>query len=96
MTLIPRSIYEQGNAKPISSLGVREFQTVGGTVTAHIDRLGISTTVCSKETYVGISDSPVRLLGADYFEGTIFTVDADNESIYLHSRSQSIGPLPVK
>lgn len=83
-TLIPTAIYTQKNGKPMTSLSTREVQIVGGVTTVHIDRVGITTTAYSRETNVFISDTDRGLLGIDFFEGTIFTVDVQNESIYLH------------
>lgn len=88
LTLVPRSIYTRGNAKPIDSLPTRQLQAVGGSVTVHIDQVRISIQGYSRERSVAISDSDLPLLGADYFEGSVFTVDLEGESIYLHMRSR--------
>ena len=87
ITVVPRSVYVRGNAKPIETLPRRRLLTVGGPVTAYIDQIGISTSAYSKETVIAISDTDARLLGANYFEGSVFTVDLDRESVYIHPKS---------
>ncbi len=88
ITLVPRSVYVRGNAKPIESLPRRKLQTVGGYVTACIDQIGISTAGYSRATAVAISDADSQLLGANYFEGSVFTIDLEGESVYVHPKSR--------
>ncbi|MFZ3138553.1 MAG: retropepsin-like aspartic protease [Thermodesulfovibrionales bacterium] len=86
ITTIPYSLYTRGNPINLNSLRKEQFQTVNGIVIAHIDQLKLKTAAYTKEIEIAISDNDVSLLGANYFEGNVYTIDLINECIYIHPK----------
>lgn len=88
VTTIPFGLYKKGNAKPLSELKREKFETAKGIIQSYIDEVQVSTSAYSKTITVAISNYDTALLGANYFEGNVFTVDVDNECIYVHPRPE--------
>jgi predicted aspartyl protease len=86
MTTIPLKYYLAGNPKELATLEKKDFLTANGKVSFPIDVLSVNTTAFSKSIEVAMSeDNNLGLLGSNYFKGTVFTVDVDNECIYVHA-----------
>jgi len=88
LSLVPIKLYSRGNAEPLADLRSIKLQAVGGLVDHYLDDLLLSTSAYSKTLPVAISPSNMALLGADYFEGIVFTVDVENECVYVHPKSK--------
>jgi TPR repeat protein len=83
-TVIPRSFY--GAGKSVSNLKSVGLDTANGRVTAPIVSLGVSVSGLSKTVEVAIMPDDVGLLGVNFFEGYIYTIDIEKESVYLQKR----------
>lgn len=88
VTTITFGLYKKGNAKPLSELKKEKFETAKGIIQSYIDEVKVSTSAYSKNISIAISNYDMVLLGANYFEGNIFTVDVENERIYVHPKSE--------
>lgn len=86
MTTVPMKLYLRGNAKPLSTLRREKFVTASRVIESYIDEIAVATSAYSKTSSVAISDYDLPLLGANYFQGNVFTVDVENECIYVHPR----------
>jgi len=86
ITTIPLNLYKTGNPINLNSLKKERFQTANGIVIAPIDKLKLRTSAYTKEIEVALSDSDIPLIGANYFEGNVYTVDLTNECIYIHPK----------
>lgn len=90
LTIIPLKAYLTGNPKEIPALEKKEFQTANGKVLLPVDIITVNTTGFSKNIEVAMSDdNNLGLLGSNYFKGTVFTVDTDNECIYVHASERN-------
>lgn len=87
VTIVPMKLYLKGTPKPLSQLRRQEFQTAERTIQCYIDEVQVSTSAYSKTSIIAISDYDTPLLGANYFEGIVFTVDVENECIYVYPRA---------
>jgi predicted aspartyl protease len=82
VTCIPPEIYEKlgrGN----SAHEKIELETANGVISADTDVLPIKTSAFKRDIRVAF-DSSNKLLGANYFTDCIFTVDVNNECIYVN------------
>jgi len=86
ITTIPYNLYKTGNPINLNSLKKEKFQTADGIVIAPTDKLKLRTSAYTKEIEVALIDNDVLLLGANYFEGNVYTVDLTNECIYIHPK----------
>lgn len=86
VTIVPIKLYLKGNPKPLSMLRKEKFETARGVVQCYIDEVQVSTSAYSRKSIIAISDYDISLLGANYFEDNVFTVDVENECIYVHPR----------
>ena len=86
ITIVPYQEYQKGNAKPFSKLSRKKFETAKGTIYCYIDEVKVSTSAYSKTSLIGISNYDTPLLGVNYFQDNVFTVDVENECIYVHPR----------
>lgn len=84
-TVIGKSCYRQISNRNLSILKKRVFNTANGTITMAMDDIVVETAAYSVPLKVSISsDENVALLGADYFNTKLFTVDIQGERIYIH------------
>ncbi|MDP3297991.1 MAG: retropepsin-like aspartic protease [Thermodesulfovibrionia bacterium] len=86
ITTIPYDLYKRGNPISLTDLKKEQFQTANGIVIAYIDRFKLKTSAYTKEIEVAIINNDVSLLGANYFEGNVYTIDLTNECIYIHPK----------
>lgn len=84
VTVISKELYSKGQTVPTEKLQKQRIQTANGLVDCFIDILGISTIAYSRKVEVAIVDDCLPLLGANYFAGHVFTVDLDNQCVYVH------------
>jgi hypothetical protein len=86
VTTISYDLYKKGNSINLNDLKRKKFQTANGIVMAYIDQLKLKTSAYTKEIEVAIINNDVSLLGANYFEGNVYTIDLTNECIYIHPK----------
>ena len=84
MTVLPKSLYNRGIAKPLDSLARIRMKTANGFITCPVDRLTISTSAYTKTISVALANDSTSLLGANYFSDRRITMDLNNECIYIH------------
>lgn len=83
LTVLAKSLYSQGLAKPLDSLPKMQLKTANGMISCPVDRIAVSTTAFSKTIPVVLSKGSTSLLGANYFAGRRFTVDLRNKRIVV-------------
>ena len=84
LTSIPDSVYSDGVR--LQGLSTKEFATANGTVLAKVDKLAVSVGSLTKTLDVAIMPGDVGLLGVNFLDGYIYTVDIDNEAVYLQKK----------
>ena len=84
VTVLPKSVYRRGLARPLSGLRRIRLKTANGPMTCPVDRLHVSTTAYGRTLPVALTNDSVALLGANYFEGYRITIDLDRACIYVH------------
>lgn len=84
MTVLAKSLYNQGIFKPLDSLPRIRMKTANGIITCPVDTLVISTSAYSKTLSVALTNDSMSLLGANYFSDRRITMDLANECIYVH------------
>jgi predicted aspartyl protease len=84
LTSIPDSVYSDGVR--LHGLSTKEFATANGTVLAKVDKLSVSVGSLTKTLDVAIMPGDVGLLGVNFLDGYIYTVDIENEAVYLQKR----------
>ena len=84
MTVLAKSLYNRGIAKPLDSLARIRLKTANGFITCPVDRLTISTSAYTKTISVALTNDSTSLLGANYFSDRRITMDLNNECIYVH------------
>jgi hypothetical protein len=83
-TVISKQLYSKGQTIPTGKLQKQRIQTANGLIECPIDILEVSTTAYARKVEVAIVDDCDPLLGANYFDRHAFTVDLDNQCIYIH------------
>ena len=84
VTVLAKSLYSQGIAKPLDSLPRLRMKTANGIITCPVDTLQISTSAYTNRIPVALTNDSISLLGANYFAGHRITIDLKNECIYIH------------
>ena len=84
VTVLAKSLYSQGIAKPLDSLPRIRMKTANGIITCPVDTLQISTSAYTNKVPVALTNDSISLLGANYFAGHRITMDLKNECIYIH------------
>jgi len=84
MTVLAKSLYNRGIAKPLDSLARIRLKTANGFITCPVDTLVISTSAYTKTIAVALTNDSTSLLGANYFSDRRITLDLNNECIYVH------------
>ena len=84
ITVLAKSLYNRGIAKPLDSLARVRMKTANGFITCPVDRLIISTSAYTKTISVALTNDSTSLLGANYFSDRRITMDLNNECIYVH------------
>ena len=84
VTVLAKSLYSQGIAKPLDSLPRVRMKTANGIITCPVDTLQISTSAYTNKIPVALTNDSISLLGANYFAGHRITMDLKNECIYVH------------
>ena len=84
VTVLAKSVYSRGIAKPLDSLPQIRMKTANGMITCPVDTLQISTSTYTKKIPVALTSDSTSLLGANYFAGRRITMDLKNECIYIH------------
>jgi hypothetical protein len=88
ISVISRQLYSKGKTIPTEKLPKQRIQTANGLIECPVDILEVSTTAYARKVEVAIIDDCMPLLGANYFARQVFTVDLDNECIYIHPRRE--------
>ena len=84
MTVLAKSLYNRGIAKPLDSLARIRLKTANGLITCPVDTLVIATSAYTKTIPVALTNDSTSLLGANYFSDRRITMDLNNECIYIH------------
>jgi predicted aspartyl protease len=84
VTVLAKSLYSQGLAKPLDSLPRIRMKTANGMITCPVDTLEISASTYTNKIPVALTNDSTSLLGANYFAGHRITMDLKNECIYIH------------
>jgi hypothetical protein len=84
VTVLAKSVYSQGLAKPLDSLPRIRMKTANGFITCPVDTLQISTLAYTNKIAVALTNDSTSLLGANYFAGHRITMDLKNECLYIH------------
>jgi len=84
VTVLAKSLYSQGIAKPLDSLPRVRMKTANGIITCPVDTLQVSTSAYTNKIPVALTNDSISLLGANYFAGHRITIDLKNECIYIH------------
>ena len=87
-TVISKQLYSKGQTIPTGKLQKQRIQTANGLIECPIDILEVSTTAYARKVDVAIVDDCDPLLGANYFARHVFTIDLDNQCIYIHPRRE--------
>ena len=86
-TVISKQLYFKGQPIPFEKLQKQKIMTANGQIECPIDVLEVSTTAFRRKVNVAIINDSVPLLGANYFVDNVFTVDLENQCIYIHPQS---------
>jgi len=84
VTVLAKSVYSRGVAKPLDSLPQIRMKTANGMITCPVDTLQISTGDYTNKIPVALTSDSTSLLGANYFAGHRITMDLKNECLYIH------------
>jgi hypothetical protein len=84
LTVLAKSVYNRGLARPLGSLRSIRLKTANGPMTCALDTLRVITVAYSRTIPVALTNDSMSLLGANYFAGYRITIDLDRECIYVH------------
>ena len=84
VTVLSKSAYNRGLARPLAELESMRLTTTNGPVTCPVDTLRVSTSAYARSVPVALTNGSRSLLGANYFAGRRFTIDLDRACIYVH------------
>jgi hypothetical protein len=93
VTVISKQLYSKGQTIPFKKLQKQKIMTANGQIECSIDVLEVSTTAFKRNVNVAIVNDGIPLLGANYFVDTLFTVDLENQCVYIHPRKAPSRPL---
>jgi predicted aspartyl protease len=88
ITCIPADMYKKLGRENVRHESI-EIETANGRVTAETDVLSVRTSAFQRDVRVAFVSSN-KLLGVNYFAECIFTVDVDNECIYVKRNGISV------